>query len=218
MLHASLRVVALAVALLASTAYATSVTVTDPGNGGAYTLDVVLQSGTTDTYLVTLTADIGPANPLLNGAVYIEQAEFKISTGYSSVSFMSGPAGATWTDIAGPLGANGCGGNNSSFVCIDASGGPSLTGGIAIGSTTSFQWQAEVTLASGAVLDTSWHIGLLYSNDTLQCSGPPTNQTCRNGIAGIVSLSTPPIPEPTAAAVFGTGALLVAAVLRRRAR
>ncbi len=213
------------VALFATGASAASVTVLDPVNGGAYTLDVSLKSGTTSTYVVTLTADLNAPNVLLNGASFIEQAEFKIAGGnstnnpYSSVTFVSGPAGATWTALGGPLSANGCNGNNVGFICLDASGGPSLAGGIAIGSTKVFVWSAEVTLAPGVQLDSSWHIGLHYTTSATQCSGPPSNRTCQNQNAGIVSLSgTPPIPEPTSMAVFGLGALIVGAALRKRAR
>jgi hypothetical protein len=210
-------------------ASATSVTVIDPTNGGAYSLDVTLKSGTTSTYVVTLTADLNAPNPLLNNGSFIEQAEFKIAGGnsnnnpYSNVTFLSGPSGASWTASGGPLGANGCGGNNVGFVCIDASGGASPAGGISIGSTKVFVWQTEVTLAPGVQLDSSWHIGVHYTRLQQQCSGPPTNRTCTTNLqnAGIVSLSgtpsTPPVPEPTAMAVFGLGALIVGAALRKRA-
>jgi hypothetical protein len=226
----TLRFVAFLVSLVfvVSAADATSVTIADPVNGGSYTLDVVLKSGTTNTYTVTLTADISAASPLLNGAEYIEQAEFKIADGgslitdtYSSVSFLSGPSGATWTSVYGPLSNNGCGGNSYGFVCIDASGGASsIDGGITIGSSTLFQWTTEVTLASGVTLDaaSSWHIGVHYTDASLQCSGPPTNRTCNQQNAGIVSLTggTPPVPEPSAAVVFGLGSLMLGAALRKK--
>lgn len=218
---------ALCLLLVASASNASSVTVTDPTNGGAYTLDVVLKAGTTSTYTVTLTADLNAPNPLLNNAQYIEQAEFKISSSLASVTMLSAPSGATWTSGAGPLTASGCGGVNGSFACIDATGGVTINGGITIGSTKVFVWQAEVTLAPGVPLDpTSWHIGVHYTRDDVQrvCTGSGQNRVCSNVTivggknAGIVSLSaTSPIPEPASMAVFGLGALMVGAALRKRA-
>jgi hypothetical protein len=76
---------------------------------------------------------------------------------------------------------------------------------------------------------TSWHIGVHYTMDDVQrvCTGRGKNRVCSNVTivggknAGIVSLSgtptTPPIPEPTSMAVFGLGALMVGAALRKRA-
>jgi hypothetical protein len=211
---------------VAAAAGATSVTVVDPTNGGAYTLDVTLKSGTTSTYQVTLTADLSAPNPLLNNGTFIEQAEFKIAGGntnnnpYANVSFLSGPSGAAWTAGGGPLSASGCNGNNVGFVCIDATGGTSPSGGVSIGNTKVFVWKTEVTLAPGAQLDTSsWHIGVHYTRLLQQCSGPASRRTCTSSLqnAGIVSLSgTPPVPEPTAMGVFGLGSLVVGAALRKR--
>jgi hypothetical protein len=225
-------VLSLAILLLSTSSNAASLTIGDPTNGGLYSLDVVLKAGTTSTYTVTLTADIGAANPLLNGALYIDQAEFKISSSLASVTMLSGPAGATWTSGAGPLNSKGCNGNNGSFACIDATGGVTVSGGIAIGSTKVFVWKTEVTLAPGVPLDlSSWHIGVHYTADDVQqvCTGTGRNRVCQTVTvlggknAGIVSLSgtpttTPPIPEPTSMAVFGLGALIVGAALRKRAR
>jgi PEP-CTERM motif len=218
---------ALCLLLVASASNASSVTVTDPTNGGAYTLDVVLKAGTTSTYTVTLTADIGAANPLLNNAQYIDQAEFKISSSLATVTMLSAPSGATWTSGPGPLSSGGCGGTSGGFACIDASGGVTINGGITIGSTQVFVWQAEVTLAPGVPLDTTdWHIGVHYTRDDVRrvCTGTGSNRVCSNVTilggknAGIVSLSgTPPIPEPASVAVFGLGALMVGAALRKRA-
>jgi hypothetical protein len=226
-------VLALFVLLLSAASNATTVTVVDPVNGGAYTLDATLKSGTTSTYVVTLTVDLSAPNPLLNNGAYIEQVEFKLAGGntsnnpYSNVSFMSGPGGATWTAFGGPLGANGCGGNNVGFVCLDASGGASTSGGLTIGSTKVFVWKTEVTLAPGVQLDPSWHIGVHYTQDDVQkvCTGTGRSRVCNNVTilggknAGIVSLSaTPPIPEPASIGAFGLGALLIGTALRRRAR
>jgi PEP-CTERM motif len=216
-----------ALALLATSSHASTLTIADPTNGGLYSLDVVLKAGTTSTYTVTLTADIGAANPLLNNAQYIDQAEFKISSSLASVTVLSAPSGATWTSGAGPLTASGCGGSNGTFACIDASGGVTINGGIAIGSSTVFVWQAEVTLAPGVALDPSaWHIGVHYTRDDVQqvCTGTGSSRACSNVTivggknAGIVSLSgTPPIPEPASLAVFGLGALIIGASLHKRA-
>lgn len=218
----------LALLAMSTTAGATSVTIAgNAANGGAYTLDVVLKSGTTNTYVVTLTADLSAANPLTNGAEYIEQAEFKIAGApnsttatYSNVTFLSGPSGATWAAGAGALSANGCNGNNYGFVCMDAAGGgASIDGGLTIGTATSFQWKAEVTLAGGVSLApaSTWHIGVHYTDAAVQCSGPKSSRACGQANAGIISLTggAPPIPEPTSAAVFALGALLVGAAVRK---
>jgi hypothetical protein len=157
--------------------------------GGVYTLDVV--STGVDTYQATYTIDTSGAFSV--GATFLEDLNFKVANDYSNVLLLSGPTGGL---VAGPLTGQGCGGNNGSFVCVELA--PELT----VGSAHTWEIQFQTT---GLIAEDEWHVGARY-----------TSETKRTGWV-ISETGSAPVPEPTAALLFGAG-LLVASRATRRGR
>jgi hypothetical protein len=132
----------------------------------------------------------------------------KVSSSFTSVAFISGPA--TFTNVVtGGLSAAGCDGSGSGFFCSGSSG---LTG-VPLGSGDIYNFEWAVTLASpGALLtgsnqasikalfvdSTGKQAGITSEDITLQPGGPP-----------------PSVPEPSTLTLLGTGALGIAGALKR---
>ncbi len=154
--------------------------------GGIYTLDVIETAP--DLYIATYTVDTSV--PFSVGATSLVDVNFKVANDYSDITVLSGPAGSV---LAGPLTANGCSGNNGSFLCVD------LSPNLAVGSVQTWQIQFR----SSALLD-EWHVGARY-----------TSPTHRRGWIISESGSVNPIPEPSAALVFGSGLAVVGGWLER---
>jgi hypothetical protein len=132
----------------------------------------------------------------------------KVSSSFTSVAFISGPA--TFTNVVtGGLSAAGCDGSGSGFFC---SGSNSLTG-VPLGSGDIYNFEWAVTLASPGALftgsnqasikalfvdSTGKQAGITSEDITLQPGGPP-----------------PSVPEPSTLMLLGTGALGIAGALKR---
>ena len=154
--------------------------------GGVYSLDVVeMDPG---VYVATYTIDTTGSFDV--AAMSLVDINFKVADDYSNISVLSGPSGAA---LAGPLTANGCSGANGSFLCID------LSPNLAVGSI--YTWEIQFT--SSTLLD-EWHVGARY-----------TSPTHRRGWIISESGSANPIPEPSAALVFGLGLAVVGGRLKR---
>lgn len=158
--------------------------------GGVYTLDVV--STGVDTYQATYTVDTSVAFSV--NATFLEDLNFKVANDYSNVMLLSGPTGSF---VAGPLTGQGCGGNNGSFVCVE------LAPELEVGNVHTWEIQFQTT---GLIAEDEWHVGARY-----------TSESKRTGWVISEVGSAPPVPEPTAALLFGAG-LLVAARATRRGR
>lgn len=158
--------------------------------GGVYSLDVV--STGVDTYQATYTVDTSVAFSV--DATFLEDLNFKVANDYSNVMLLSGPTGSF---VAGPLTGQGCGGNNGSFVCVE------LAPELGVGNVQTWEIQFQTT---GLMAEDEWHVGARY-----------TSENKRRGWVISEAGSAPPVPEPTAALLFGAG-LLVAARATRRGR
>jgi hypothetical protein len=156
--------------------------------GGRYTLDV--EQTAPDLYLATYTID---TSSLDVGATVLADINLKLANAYTSPTIVSGPAAILG---AGPLNGGGCGGGNESFLCADVA--PNL----AVGGT--YAWQFRFGATSLIDID-EWHLGARYT--------APGHEK-----GWVVSETRPenPVPEPSAALVFGFG-MVVAGSLARRA-
>jgi len=166
--------------------------------GGRYTLDVS-QTGR-DRYVATLTVDTRGAFDVR--ATRLLDVSFKVANSYSNVTVLSGPDTRFGS---GPLTGQGCSsrGASAGFFCGD------LASNLRVGRV--YTWRIQFRTAS--LLD-EWHVGARYGGDALRSgwvvseSGSPTTRP---------TSPTSPIPEPSAALVFGAG-LLVANGWMNRAR
>lgn len=138
-------------------------------------------------YTATFTVDTTGVYDV--GATLLNDVEFKVANDYINPVITSGPTGAV---VAGPLNGRGCSGNNDSFICVN------LTPDLALGQV--YTWQ--ITFGATALVD-EWHIGARYT--------APNHRT-----GWVISESGTPIPEPSAALVFGAGLLVASQVVRQR--
>lgn len=158
--------------------------------GGIYTLDVA-QTGS-DTYVATYTIDTSVAFSV--AATQLVDINIKVANDYSKVTFLSGPV-ALLGD--GPLTGFGCGGGNDSFICADVS--PDLAvGGV-------YTWEIQFQSA-GLISQSEWHVGARYTGEG------------RNRGWVISETGGNPVPEPSAALIFGFGMVVAGSVVRRSSR
>jgi hypothetical protein len=133
--------------------------------------------------------------------LWITTAEAKIA-GLQDYMLIAAPNGLSgWLDLAGPA-ANGCKDINDGFACAQAEA-PYDGAPISSGADHTWTWVGKVSDRDAALAEDG--SGLLHIGAQLQ------NETHRRG--WIVS---EPIPEPSAALVFGAGMLLASRTLRRR--
>ncbi len=156
--------------------------------GGIYTLDV--SETAPDLYLATYTVDT--TGSFTVGATSLVDINIKVANDYSSPILVSGPAGAL---LGGPLAGHGCSGSNGSFLCIDLT--PNLPrGGV-------YTWQIQ--FGSSQILE-EWHIGARYTSPTHVRGGWVVSESGK---------SSNPIPEPSAALIFGVGMLVASGLVTR---
>jgi hypothetical protein len=129
------------------------------------------------------------------GNTELTHVVFKAFDDISAVSFVSA-TGITGTETAVPLYParfNGtCSEGPSGFVCLTLAAPQDM---LADGKTYSYTFSV-----TGILAQDEWSYRGKF--------GP--------GTGWVISETAPPIPEPTSAAVFGLGALIVGAALRRR--
>ena len=134
------------------------------------------------------------------------QIGLKVIQGWSSASLFSAPNGvANWSSVfEAPINANSQCGNqngNSDKLCIFAKNSlVNITGG------GDFTWVFDVT---GGTVAEEWHLGAQYANAVGSARGKIIS-------AEGVPSDGPPIPEPSAALLFGVGAVLVSRRVRTR--
>ena len=201
MTYRTLAIAIAAVALASASAQATTV------NFDATSINGDSLHGSTGSLTASLTATPGVYEVTwsLNSSTFVGDAThnvvqslaFKAFTSISAVSVAptdSGPAGTLYwpSNVNGNGGANCVTSSEAGFVCFD------FVPDVATGGTISKTFLVTGTLNEG--LD--WSFRGKYGT----------------GTGWVISASAPPVPEPTSAAVFGLGALMVGAALRRRMR
>jgi len=154
--------------------------------GGVYTLEVE-QTGV-NQYVATYTIDTTGAFDV--AATSLVDINLKVANAYSDISILSGPSGSV---LAGPLTGSGCSGNNGGFLCVD------LTPNVSVGSTYTWRLQFD---ADSLIGEDEWHIGARYTSATQQRGW-------------VISETSRPIPEPSAALVFGAGLLVASGWMKR---
>ena len=137
------------------------------------------------------------------------QIGFKTITGWTSAELISAPGGlGNWSDVLeAPVNSNGSpcstGGDSTDKICIYAKNSI-----FDVRPNGTYTWSFKIT--GGTLLPTSdWHFGGQWCNTV-------TLSDCKGNIISI-GASTP-VPEPTAALLFGVGTLAVGGSLRRPAR
>jgi hypothetical protein len=132
------------------------------------------------------------------------QIGFKAIDGWTSGSVLSSPVGSVtdWNPVfESPIASNSlCDKTNGNTDKVCVAGFVNIQGG---GDNT---WTFRIDDGT-LITDTSeWHLGAQYADGRFRSAG------------SIISAEggTPPVPEPTAALLFGLGALLVTRSVRRR--
>ena len=209
------KLLCVAVVMFCLTGWAYADSIGGPGNincplndcfGTLYTLQYVTtpdsSTATTQTFDIILTLDttattgVGPNLP----AVAVKVSS--MATG----ALESAPA-AGWTELDGGLNANGCNGKGSGFVCAS-----NLAAPLTVPDGT-YVWVFDVTIPTGTLLTgpTAAHIKALYGTGT-------GSSFQNNGITSedITLQTKTTVPEPATLALFGSGLLSLAGIVRRR--
>ena len=152
--------------------------------GGIYTLDVAETAP--NSFVATYTIDTTTAFDVR--ATHLVDINFKVATDYTDVTLLSGPSASLG---GGPLSGGGCRGNNDSFICGD------LTSSLERGRVYTWRIQFGAT----ALID-EWHVGARY-----------VSPIHRRGWVISESGRSNPIPEPSAALIFGVGMLVASGLV-----
>ena len=162
------------------------------------TLFLSVQEEAGGTWLVTYTINTDNYTGSLAG---FNQIGFKAIANWTSGTVLSSPAGSIddWNPVfEAPINSNSLCDNiqgNSSKVCV--------WGFVDVTAGGDYTWTFR--LDGGTLLDVEdWHLGAQYANGPWRSAGH------------IISAEAAPVPEPTAAVLFGLGAILVTRRLRRR--
>jgi hypothetical protein len=153
--------------------------------------------GGSGNWIITYTVNVDGYSDLKDG---INQVGFKVITGWDPLlSTVTGPTGsgawslieaATSSSVNSPCDTNN--GNNNDKMCS--------SGFVNITSDGEYTWEFYI-VGGTLITDTSeWHLGGQYADG----GGRATGQIWSTSGSGT------PVPEPTAAVLFGLGAILVA--------
>lgn len=192
-----------AIAVLAAPAAADTVTLSGCSScfGSIYTLTVNPTTlGSTTDFTVTLT--INTTGTSAGSATAISAVNFKISSSVSSFTLTSAPGGTgAWVTSQNGINNAGCAGSGAGFVCSQdtAPVTSAQLGGV-------FTWTWDITIPSGSLFTPNLagsHIGAKYNNSA-------------GTLNGFITSETTPIPEPGTLALFGTGLIALAGVIRRK--
>ena len=192
-----------AIAVLAAPAAADTVTLSGCSScfGSVYTLTVNPTTlGSTTDFTVTLTIDTTAASA--GPATAISSVNFKISNTVTSFTLTSAPGGTgAWVTSQNGINNAGCAGSGAGFVCSQdtAPVTSAQLGGV-------FTWTWDITIPSGSLFTPNLagsHIGAKYNNSA-------------GTLNGFITSETTPIPEPGTLALFGTGLIALAGVIRRK--
>lgn len=156
--------------------------------GGSYTLDV--SETAPDIYLATYTVDT--TGSFTVNATSLVDINIKVANEYLNPILVSGPTGSL---LSGPLTGYGCSGTNGGFLCVD------LAPNLAVGGV--YSWQIQ--FGASEILE-EWHVGARYTSSSRVQGGWVISESGK---------STNPIPEPSAALIFGAGMLVASGLVKR---
>jgi hypothetical protein len=180
------------------------------------TLHLSVQEEASGSWLVKYTINTENYTGSLAG---FNQIGFKAIDGWTSGTVLSSPVGSAtdWNPvIESPIASNSlCEKTNGDTDKVCVAGFVNIQNALPDG-TYDYTWTFNIE-GGTLITDTSeWHLGGQYANGMYR-TGP--DGLLRSGTAGhIISAEggTPPVPEPTAALLFGLGALLVTRSVRHR--
>ncbi len=175
--------------------------------GSIYTLEYggapIATTATTETFRITLTIDTSGYN---GPGIQLNAVAIKVSSMLVSMSLIDAPDGAAaWTTWMGGLNANGCSGSGSGFDCAYAGlHGVTVPGG-------TYSWVFDLQMNTGALFTApnSSSIKARY----IDAKGGKAGALVSENIT-LQDLQV--IPEPTTAALLGSGLLALASACRRR--
>jgi hypothetical protein len=133
------------------------------------------------------------------------QIGFKAIQGWTSGTVLSSPVGSVddWNPVfESPIASNSLcekTQGNTDKVCV--------TGFVNIESGGDYSWTFR--LQGGTLITDEWHLGAQYANGGVRTAGKIISYEGSGG-------GSPPVPEPTAALLFGLGAMLMARRAQRR--
>lgn len=155
--------------------------------GGIYTLTV--ENTGTNLYLATYTIDTSV--PFTVGATTLVDINFKVTNDALSPTLISGPSVGL---LDGPLTGAGCSGTNGGFICGD------LSPDLAVGGV--YTWKVQFG-ATSLISQDEWHVGARYT------APGKTKGWVISEVAGS------PVPEPSAALIFGLGMVVAGSCVKR---
>ena len=143
-----------------------------------------------------------------------------------NIDALSGTGPAGWTFAFGNANANGCGGQDNGFGCVQATANPNAGLGVGAVNGGTFTFNFLVTLHPGASLfvDPNGvpHLQARFGDDTCSTNKRTQVTTCSFnnafGISEDLTLVKQKVPEPASMALLGTGLLGAGRFLRRRVK
>lgn len=185
-------------------------------NGSTYTLSYNT-TGNPNVFDIYLTVDAtgftGAATDKLNSV------SLKLTSQTSNVSdvhLVSPIPTGFGTTLAGGLNSNGCAGNGMGAFCSESTGlGLDVKGA---GDIYTFNWKLTVVDPSKIYFNLNEaSLKVLYVVGTGQNTGKADITTdSAITLSNAAAATTSPVPEPSSLVLFGTGALSVAAAMRRK--